>query len=361
MRPDRALIVAAHPQRRSIAARLALAAVTLLGWVALVGLAELAARVWFPEWGPIRAERARLWGYDEQLGWAHAPSSQGRFTHPDFSVEVTINARGLRDDEYPTERTNKRRMLVLGDSYAWGFGVELRERFSEQLERRHSEWEIINAAVSGYGTGQEYLYLDERGIIFRPDVVLLLVCENDFTDNVRQEDYWHFRPYFELEGGKLALRGVPVPGATFGQLRDRFLLGRTHLGSRIYLATDAIKHRLWPEAEHTRSLPAPPPPDDPSTVAVMEALLRALAGRVHGAGATLVVVSIPMVPELRAALERSARELQAHYLALDEFVPADDARLRFEHDIHWNAAGHLRAADAIDRFLADAGVWTTPH
>jgi lysophospholipase L1-like esterase len=276
-------------------------------------------------------------------------------------VEVTINASGLRDDEYPTERTSKRRMLVLGDSMAWGFGVELRERFSEHLERRHPEWEIINAAVSGYGTGQEYLYLVERGIIFRPDVVLLLVYENDFTDNVRQEDYWHFRPYFELEGEKLVLRGVPVPGATLGQLGRRFLLGQTHLGSRIYFAKEAIKRLLWPEAGLALTWPPPPPPVDPSTIAVTEALLRALAGRVREAGAALVVVTIPMGPERRVAIERSARELQAHYLALDEFVPADDARLRFEHDRHWNAAGHLRAADAIDRFLADAGVWTTPR
>ncbi len=342
-------------------ARVMLVAIGLLGCTTVVVLAEAMARLWFPEWGPTRAERARFWVDDAKLGWAHAPGTRGRFNHPDFSVEVAINADGLRDDEYPKARTSDRRMLVLGDSYAWGFGVEARERFTERLEQRHPDWEIINAAVSGYGIGQEYLYLRGRGLAFRPDVVLMLVCDNDFTDSVRAEDNWRFRPYFELQGGELQVRGVPVPGATLDQLGRRFLLGQTHLGSRIYGAKEAIKRMLHPAARAAPSWAAPPPPIPSTAIAITEALLRAIGSDVDGARAGLVIVSVPMAKDLRAVFERSAHALQAPFLALDPFFAGDARKLLFEHDNHWNAAGQLRAADAIDQFLQDEGVWATPH
>src|SRR4030095_12115366 len=104
--------------------------------------------------------------------------------NPEFSVEVSINSHGQRDDEYPVERTGKRRMFVLGDSLGWGFGVELHERFSERMEDIHPDWEIINASVSGYSTDQELLYLQHQGMVFAPDVVLLLFHPNDFEGNV---------------------------------------------------------------------------------------------------------------------------------------------------------------------------------
>ena len=41
-------------------------------------------------------------------------------------------------------------MLILGDSFGWGYGVEHHERFSKILEDAHPDWEIINASVTGF-------------------------------------------------------------------------------------------------------------------------------------------------------------------------------------------------------------------
>jgi len=122
-------------------------------------LAEGAARLIFPKWVPDRQDRVNFWRYDALLGWSQTPNQEGRLNHPEFSVDIRINSLGLRDDEYPVERTAKRRMLVLGDSFGWGFGVEQEQRLTEIIEGLHPEWEIINASVSGYGTDQEFLYL----------------------------------------------------------------------------------------------------------------------------------------------------------------------------------------------------------
>src|SRR2546426_1231788 len=50
-----------------------------------------------------------------------------------------------------------RRLLALGDSFAFGEGVSLEERFDSHLTRALPRWSIVNLGVMGYGTDQEIL------------------------------------------------------------------------------------------------------------------------------------------------------------------------------------------------------------
>lgn len=77
--------------------KLALSAIALVGCIAAIFGAELAARALFPEWIPATVERVQFWSYDALLGWAQKPNQRGRFEHHDFSVDVVTNSRGLRD------------------------------------------------------------------------------------------------------------------------------------------------------------------------------------------------------------------------------------------------------------------------
>jgi hypothetical protein len=107
-------------------------------------------------WSPmyVSPERERFWIYDSLLGWAHQPGQENLFTTKQFHTNVRINREGLRDREHSYERTNNtRRILVIGDSFAWGYGVEEDQRFSQLLETSLGV-EVINAGVSGYSTDQ---------------------------------------------------------------------------------------------------------------------------------------------------------------------------------------------------------------
>ena len=102
-----------------------------------LGLVEIASRVFLPQTRPLRGDR-NFWIYDDLLGWKHKPLGQGTFKHPHFSVSVSINSQGLRDDEYSLERVpGKKRLVILGASNTWGFGVEHRETFSDILESKY--------------------------------------------------------------------------------------------------------------------------------------------------------------------------------------------------------------------------------
>ena len=160
----------------------------------------------------VSPERDRFWKYDSLLGWAHEPGQRGVFETSEFQIGVRINENGLRDRLHSYERQDDiGRILVLGDSFAWGYGVKDAERFSERLEEALGI-EVINAGVSGYSTDQELLWYENEGIKYETDLVILVLAGNDVGDNHRQlVNTIYYKPRFVLQDGQLVLMGTPVP------------------------------------------------------------------------------------------------------------------------------------------------------
>lgn len=335
---------------------LTLSAVAILGCCAAIISVELAARVFFPEWIPATIERVEFWTYDPLLGWAQAPNHRGRFTHRDFSVEIATDSQGLRDDEYPTERTGKKRMLILGDSFGWGFGVEHHERFSEVLEAAHPDWEIINASAPGYGTDQEFLYLREKGTAFKPDVVLALFCVNDFDENVHEERYWYFKPVFVIERERLSPQNVPVPKATTKQRLQRFFLGTTYLGPMLNSAKDSFVRWVGPSPNQTGPVSDNNSGEEARMCDITHLLIKAMNELCKENHSMFILASVPMDSTYTAFLREMTELEDITYVALDASFESTSDRTSFPHDGHWNARGHEIAAAAIDSFLWKSGI-----
>ena len=98
------------------------------------------------------SDMACLHVYSKEYGWA--PRAGFRLRIGGWP-ETTINRAGYRGREYPHARTpGKHRVLMLGDSLAFGYGVGDDETSSRQMERLEPTLEVINLAVQGYGTDQ---------------------------------------------------------------------------------------------------------------------------------------------------------------------------------------------------------------
>ena len=127
---------------------------------------------------------------DQVLHHRFTPGAAGRYQSTEFNTEYTINSHGLRDREFPLQKPEgTRRILMLGDSFTEGDGVELRETFSKVIEdrlRRSGEprVEIINAGVGSYSPILEYLYLKREGLRLQPDMVVLNLDLSDFYDDI---------------------------------------------------------------------------------------------------------------------------------------------------------------------------------
>jgi hypothetical protein len=102
--------------------------------------------------------------HDPVLGWKLAPSRETLFRGAHFAVQVSQNAEGLRDRHYPYDREpGRRRILVLGDSVVWCWGVEQSDCFTERLEAARPDTDVVNAGVPGYSTAQEISSSSRRG------------------------------------------------------------------------------------------------------------------------------------------------------------------------------------------------------
>lgn len=101
---------------------------------------------------------------------------------------VTMNSFGMRSPEVTREKPEKtKRVVVLGDSYAFGWGVKQDEVFSRWLEGELSktapgDWrvQVLNFGVPGYATFQEVGVFFDKAVTFSPDAVLVYFIKNDF-------------------------------------------------------------------------------------------------------------------------------------------------------------------------------------
>lgn len=111
--------------------------------------------------------------------WTNSPNFRRRFAQSEFDIAIRTNSQGLRDREYPLEKpANTFRILVLGDSFTFGYGVEAEETYAKVLEKllnRGStlKYEVLNGGVIGYGTFHELRFLRESGLALHPDLVVI--------------------------------------------------------------------------------------------------------------------------------------------------------------------------------------------
>lgn len=308
--------------------------------------------------------------YDPVLGWRLAPTRTVVFRGAHFAVRVEHNAEGLRDEHYDyARRPGRRRVLVLGDSVAWCWGVEHEQCFTERVERALADTDVIDAGVPGWSTAQELLFYEREGRRYAPDVVVLVVSPNDPDDNVD-----HRGPRFHLDAGRLAYDPAPPPrrkSATQEWLQEH---------SRLFAWADYVgtaAQRAWrssvadeppadlaaaPKADgpstggHAGDA-APAPPDarpTPASWTLTEALLDRLRDDVAADGGELVVVLEMMSERLRAW----QRDYWArHDVPCLELAPvllgaeARGVRVRLEGDPHLAPAGQVLLAEELERVL----------
>jgi GDSL-like Lipase/Acylhydrolase family len=307
---------------------LALAPLTLL---ALEGLARL-----LPQ--PPGSDLARLHRYSEVYGWEPRPGTQ-------LPAEgVSINPAGYRGREVDrTPSPNAARVLVLGDSIAFGIGVSDDETFASLLDSQPG-LEAVNLAVEGYGPGQSLLRLEHAGLAFRPALVLMNLClDNDFADAMLPRflyDGVHPKPFFRIDAGRLVLEDAHLRLGTRGRLglaiRERSRL--VELLGRIAAGEPATAAEHWLDCKQ-RALA-----DPDAAVGLVTAILSRMRDESEAAGAGFLVAIHPDEMGYRRHspwINALARAAEPAGLRLVDMRQRYRARgLRFS-DISLDAVGHL--------------------
>jgi hypothetical protein len=263
--------------------------------------------------------------------------------------EFRLNSRGERGGkEHPYAKPpDERRIVVVGDSYTFGVRyspdvprIADDEVYTALIERGLPGVSLINLGVPGYGTDQQLLRLREEGLAYTPDLVIVAV----HVDNPRRalfafRDY--AKPWFELQNGQLALRGVPVPAP---EVTEKDLNPQP---PRLYLLA-----LLKNQTEQWREKSAPLGKIEVDQI--NEAIFDAMHDEVRQKGARLLVVAIPY--------DRFGEEWDRSEKFLDDWgrrkgvpvlllrhtfsalKPEERARVAVDH---WTPFGHRVAGEAI--------------
>jgi hypothetical protein len=326
----------------------------------LVGLRAPA----IPRAETVRAHR--LWVYDGTKGWFHAPSSQGEvfLGGPDRGA-VRINSLGLRGKESSADRPEVTRVLVLGDSYVFGIGVDEEHLMTTRLEELlgphfPSGVEVVNLGVAGYSTDQELILFREVGPSLAPAIVVLVLCNNDYFANTA--DFvllQYYKPYFELdERGELHLRNVPVPRLTTVQRAKLWLGQESNVWNFVRTRRSPHPALQW----LADRLQVGVPRGSRAPYRTTRVLIRALSREVERLGAWFFVTTTGHREEDPAVFRNFARSLAAEGIQYFDLFPIlehgresePDRLWDFGYDPHWNVDAHERAASALYEFMKES-------
>lgn len=176
---------------------------------------------------------------DKDFHHSLIPNSTCRFKTEEWDVVNNFNSEGLRDDEVSLQKSDKFRILALGDSFLMGYGVNIEDSMINNLEKdlksSGKNVDIVNAGVNGYSPLIEYLFLLKKGLAYNPDMVLLFFTMTDFWDD--RQRFGDLAANNNATGSQLEIM-IKDGSAVFAGPQEvglkSFLLGKSKIYSEIF-------------------------------------------------------------------------------------------------------------------------------
>jgi lysophospholipase L1-like esterase len=263
---------------------------------------------------------------NDLLVYEPVPNARSHYSR----VPNSLNSHGMRDREFSLEKPDGSfRIVALGDSIIYGYGVRIEDTLVKKLERKlnrsfDTDFEVLNFGVPGYSTQQETELYRVRARRFDPDLVLIGYDLNDEIESsheIRLFDRTHFSVFEKLYF------------IDFLRISIRTLLA-THLGLPFprYRAETRV-------ADNFQALRASVDPGIPIVVVIFP---------------RLVDFSDYQLGPIHREVAEAGRDAGFHVLDLfDHFKERDFSSLRIVADDHEhpNASGNELAANATWHFL----------
>jgi hypothetical protein len=333
-----------------------------VGVILTLVVAEGVIRITMPHWQDFYSARfmraIMVPGYG--VVSTGVPNFDGYFAqnNGDFRVQLKINNFGLRNPEPVTEAGN--RIWIIGDSMAFGWGVEQNEMYSSVLGKKLKS-KTYNVASPGTNVcGYQTLLSRMPKNLVPTSVVIGLILENDISDRncknyaQEREKKWKsgevvgsaplswiaFKRYLT---GKSALYNFGVVGLKrIDFVRDLFTkigLIRKPISYKGFISNDNFKIGVTSTANKLDVLRKMLPEGTPFSVLIAPGRFELLNDDKFYRQLRLAVIT-----ELK---KRNIRFVDP----FNRFKKAGYKNIHFAHDGHWTALGHKIAAEEIAKVL----------
>ena len=291
--------------------------------------------------------------YDPVTGWISKPNLRNVTVFNEKTLNT--NSKGFRgqiDHSYDKD-PDKKRILIIGDSFTFGDEVSDDETYSYYLQKMFADAEIINMGVHGFGHDQMLILLKEEGIRYKPDIIILgFIYEDMYRNGLNFRDY--AKPKFELEHDRLKLVNASVP------LPDTVLKQEWSM-PKLFDIFSIIKYRLF----HNWYISQWGPRDD-ATSKLTKRILDEIVEVSRSIDAAPVFVYLPVRDEITSTDDITTGEAYLfNYCQGNEKVECFSSRPHFTRKVekgrkfelvgHWGSLGHLTVAEAIRDYWIKAG------
>lgn len=306
-----------------------------------------------------------------------------------FQVEYASNSFGARDNEF-SEGPNSpspSRLVLLGDSFAEGFGVDFDTTAQRYIEK-FTEFEVLNFGSAGdFGPLQYWLVYKNLAIDFDHDgVIVFLLPANDFTDNdysvwhstgrsflpdlinERHRPYWRAHAYqgtfdYFLPDNALKRDQWGYGSGEFDELKS--FLVNWFWSANILRTVSTIRHRLINHSKFPNESDAPTYSGYFDATEEQQQAVVYFIKRIGelSAGKNLLIVSIPTISDITAMnlgknlkdqywwatlkdLSKSSNG-KITFLDLMGHIPETPESLFLGCDGHWSSHGNYWAATHV--------------
>src|SRR4030095_324180 len=160
------------------------------------------------------------------------PGTEVRYTSTEFDWLVKINRLGLREKEFDIDKGDKFRILCIGDSWTYGWGVNVQDTYPQQLENylrtKGKNVEVINGGKAG-GYTKIYAQQMKRLIpALKPDLVLVGILQGDDLAQLYEMDSseifaWKYSCFIEAKKAG----DCSIQLAEISHFSDQWIFSRT--------------------------------------------------------------------------------------------------------------------------------------
>ncbi len=321
---------------------------------------------------------------NQNFGVWHPPNSKFRHKTACFDVVYESNSVGARDIER-TRDANTNRVIVLGDSFIEGLGVEKEERLTGLLEEK-SKAEHLNFATAGnFGTTQYFLLYQNLAQQFEHDRLLIgILPVNDFRDDSYEYaqlvgDGSRYRPYWRGEYPNYELF-YPVGSSVdrdfnLKNMTKAFLREFTYTYGAVRYMKNVLVHKYAIYKAQQRQAESPPKPQEHDPLSIYSGYydfspeewnrMRYSLERLRQASGTrkMAIALLPSLPDLERYIPEEPTPLylklkewgDPHEVTVVDLLPEmyrhtdEENRRRYFHDCdaHWSPFGSSVAAQYL--------------
>lgn len=307
---------------------------------------------------------------DSYLGYLYPPYMQVKMGAGSARFSVVSDEHGFRNvSPWP----EKARIVVVGDSLTYGWGLTAEESWTAILDEQIGEGRLITLGLPGAVPQQYTRYLEQYGLGLQPEIVIYgIFSGNDFQDSVKFEQWlaqgapgnYAVWKYFEgdvpprtagwLDRGHLTLL-VKYMSKNFRNTYASTTINFSD-GTKLQLAPTILK----PAIKESR----------PGSAGLRNVMRATLAARdlAQSVGSQFVVLLFPTkeeiylplrgtdFPSLFAPLTSELEKAGIPYIDLSKRyaeLAAENIKLYFEVDTHPNIYGNQVTADVVEDFLTN--------